>query len=92
MAYTYILECAGGSLYVGSTRNLERRLEQHRVGLGAEYTRTRLPVRLVWSQEFENIGEAFAREKQIQNWSRAKRIALIQGRYGDLPALAKNRH
>jgi putative endonuclease len=92
MAYTYILECADGSLYVGSTRNLERRLEQHRVGLGAEYTRTRLPVRLVWSQEFENIGEAFAREKQIQNWSRAKRIALTQGRYGDLPALAKNRH
>ena len=67
-------------------------MEQHRVGRGAEYTRTRLPVRLVWSQEFENIGEAFAKEKQIQNWSRAKRIALIEGRYADLPGLAEKRY
>ncbi|MDP3890379.1 GIY-YIG nuclease family protein, partial [Nocardioides sp.] len=70
MAFVYVLECADRSLYVGSTRSLEQRLTQHQLGQGAAYTRDRLPVRLVYSEEFENIGEAFAREKQIQNWGR----------------------
>jgi putative endonuclease len=91
MAFVYILECADGSLYVGSTRSLERRLIQHQLGQGATYTRDRLPVRLVWCEEFEHVGEAFAREKQIQRWGRAKRLALIEGRYGDLPRLARRR-
>ncbi|MDP3893217.1 GIY-YIG nuclease family protein, partial [Nocardioides sp.] len=79
------------SLYVGSTRSLEQRLTQHQLGQGATYTRERLPVRLVYSEEFEHVGEAFAREKQIQNWGRAKRLALIEGRYDDLPRLARRR-
>jgi putative endonuclease len=91
MAYTYMLRCSDGTLYVGSTRNLEHRLYQHETGEGATYTRERLPVELVWSEEFENVGMAFAREKQIQNWGRAKRVALIEGRYGDLTGLAKKR-
>ena len=91
MGVTYILECADGSFYVGSTTNLTLRLEQHALGYGAAYTRSRLPVRLVWSEEFSNIGLAFAREKQIQNWGRAKRIALIEGRLDDLSALARGR-
>jgi putative endonuclease len=90
-AFTYILECADGTLYVGSTRDLEHRLTQHLLGLGPEYTRRRLPVRLVWSAEFEHVGEAFTREKQIQNWSRAKRLALIEGRFDDLHELARRR-
>ena len=89
MAWTYILECSDGSFYVGSTRDLDLRLEQHRLGLGATYTRRRLPVKLVWSAEFEHVGAAFAFEKQVQNWGRAKRIALIEGRYADLPHLAR---
>ncbi len=58
-------------------------------GLGAEYTKRRRPVELVWQAEFENIGEAFAWEKRIQNWSRAKREALINGDYRALPVLSK---
>ena len=91
MAYMYILECADGSFYVGSTRNLEHRLWLHDIGEGAEYTKRRRPVELVYVEEFDNIGDAFAREKQVQGWGRAKRRALI-GHQGDrLPGLAKKR-
>jgi putative endonuclease len=91
MAWAYILGCSDGSLYVGSTRQLDLRLHQHQIGEGSAYTRHRLPVRLVWAHEFEHIGAAFAFEKQVQNWSRAKRLALIEGRFEDLPALARGR-
>ena len=87
MAYTYMLRCSDGSFYVGSTRKLEQRLHEHAVGQGAHYTRTRLPVELVWFEEHDNIGAAFAREKQIQNWGRAKRLALIEQRYDLLHGL-----
>ena len=85
----YILECADGSYYVGSTRSLHGRFEQHLAGTGCEYTKRRLPVKLVFAGEFERISEAFAFEKQVQGWSRAKRLALIQGRYTDLPELSR---
>jgi putative endonuclease len=92
-AYVYILRCADSSYYVGSTRSLERRVWEHNVGLGSTYTRRpgRRPVTLVWSAECEHIGEAFAFEKQIQNWSRAKREALIRGDFAALPGLAKKK-
>jgi putative endonuclease len=64
--------------------DLERRVWEHDEGLGAEYTRHRRPVRLLWSAVFERVDEAFAFEKRIQGWSRAKRQALIEGRLGDL--------
>ena len=91
MPYAYILECADGSFYVGSTIDLGLRLFLHNEGVAAAYTRParRRPVRVAWSAEFESIGAAFAFEKQVQNWSRAKRLALIEGRYADLPALAR---
>ena len=89
MPYTYMLRCADGSFYVGSTRgDLMLRLSQHNSGTGSRYTACRRPVELVWSTEFERVTEAFALEKQIQNWSRAKRQALIDGRIADLPDLA----
>ena len=84
MAWVYILECHDETYYVGSTTNLERRVWQHQAGLGAEYTRHRRPVRLVWSASCERIDEAFAYEKQIQGWSRKKRQALVEGRVEDL--------
>ena len=89
MAWMYILECADGSYYVGSTKDLEQRTLQHQNGTGAQYTSRRLPVKLVYSEEFEHISEAYFREKQVQNWSRAKREALIQGKNDLLPELAK---
>ncbi|WP_203581822.1 GIY-YIG nuclease family protein [Microbacterium hibisci] len=79
MAFLYLLRCAAGTYYVGSTINLTRRLEQHRAGEGAAYTRRRLPVELAWLGEFERIDEAFAWEKRIQGWSRAKREAFMSG-------------
>jgi len=90
MAWTYILMCAVGPFYVGSTIDLERRVSEHDAGEGAAYTRParRRPVRLMWSAEFTRVEDAFRFEKQSQNWGRAKRLALIEGRLGDLPELA----
>jgi len=89
MAHLHIVECAGKSLHVGRSIDLERRLAQHRAGEGADYTKRRLPVRLIFAEEFTRIDEAFAGEKQVQNWSRAKRVALIEGRLGDLYGLSR---
>ncbi len=91
MPFTYMLRCRDGSFYVGSTYDLERRLSEHNEGLGAQYTRRRRPVELVWAEEHGRIDEAHGREKQIQGWSRAKRQALIDGRLSDLPELARGR-
>ena len=88
-AYVYMLRCSDGSLYVGSTRDLATRLHQHQIGMGAIHTRARRPFELVWHEEYENVGLAFSREKQIQNWGRAKRLALIDQDYESLPGLAK---
>ncbi|MDF9716396.1 GIY-YIG nuclease family protein [Nocardioides sp. ChNu-153] len=73
MPWAYLLECSDGSYYAGSTVDLERRLTEHQDGVGAAYTRRRRPVRLAWSGEFDRIDEAFAFEKRIQGWGRAKR-------------------
>jgi putative endonuclease len=94
MAWVYILECSDGSYYTGSTTRLELRLWEHNFsdeGVGANYTRKRRPVTLVYSSEYERIEDAFAAEKQIQGWSRAKKMALIQGRFDDLPGLSRSR-
>jgi putative endonuclease len=91
MMAAYMLRCSDGSYYVGSSRNLDHRMMQHATGRGAAYTSTRMPVELVWFEEFHRIDEAYAREKQVQGWSRAKREALIEGRIADLEALAKKR-
>ncbi|MFB9307658.1 putative endonuclease [Agromyces hippuratus] len=90
MPHMYILECADGSFYVGSTRNLDHRLAQHELGAVHSYTSTRLPIRLVYVEEWKHMHEAYAREKQVQGWSRAKRRALIEGRHGDLPGLSRS--
>ena len=91
MAWMYILECADGSFYVGSTVDIEARLWQHQCGDGALYTKRRLPVKLVFSEEFERTEDAFAMEKRVQNWSHAKRLALIEGRFEDLRQLSRKR-
>jgi len=87
----YILECVDGSYYVGSTKDIDRRLAQHQDGFGTKYTAHRLPVKLIYAEEFERVEDAFQREKQVQNWSRAKREALINGDYDLLSALAKKK-
>jgi putative endonuclease len=85
----YILKCSDGSYYTGSTVNLELRFQQHQHGEGANYTKKRLPVELIYFEEYSRIDEAVYREKQVQYWSRKKKEALIDGKYSDLPELAK---
>lgn len=85
----YILKCADDTYYTGSTIDLERRLIQHHNGKGANYTIERLPVELVYYEEYHRIDWAFYREKQVQGWSRKKKEALINGDLKNLPHLAK---
>ena len=87
--WVYILRCAAGSYYTGQTVNLERRLAEHQMGEGGEWTRYRLPVVLVFSQEMPDADSAFFAERQIKNWSRAKKEALITENWNLLQWLAK---
>ena len=84
----YILECADGSFYTGSTKNLQKRLWEHKNGLGANHTK-KCPLKLVYYEIFPRIDAAFYREKQIQGWNRKKKQALIAGENTHLPELAK---
>ena len=88
MPFVYMLRCADGSYYVGSARSLDSRMAQHLAGKGGDYTSKRMPVTLVFAQEFDRIDDAYFMEKRIQGWSRAKREALIEGRFNDLPRLS----
>ena len=87
--YMYILECSDGSYYTGSTKYLDLRLAQHQAGEGSNHTKKRLPVKLIYFEEFQRIDEAFYREKQIQGWSRKKKEALINGLTEELKKLAE---
>ena len=84
MPFLYILECADGTYYTGSTVSLQRRLWQHENGEGANYTRKRLPVKLAHVEEYSTIIDAFLREKQLQGWSHAKKKALIEKKWEEL--------
>ena len=89
--YTYILRCNDGSYYTGHTDDLEVRLAQHKTGALGGYTAKRLPVELVWSDTFPTRDEAFAAERQIQGWSRAKKEALLADDRALVSRLAQNR-
>lgn len=76
-AYTYIVECADGTLYTGWTNQLEERIKCHNEGKGAKYTRARLPVRLVYYEVFATKQEAMKREYAIKQLSREDKLRLI---------------
>ena len=88
IAYTYILQCANGQYYVGSTTDLDKRLQEHQAGLGAKFTSKHLPIKLVYKEEFSSIELAFSRERQLHGWSRAKKEALIKGELDSLRELS----
>jgi putative endonuclease len=88
--YMYILLCNDGSYYTGSTTDLERRMQQHFSGEGANHTKKHPPVKLLYYEEFGRIDEAFYREKQVQGWSRRKKEALINGQHDKLPELSRS--
>ena len=77
MNYTYIVECSDGSLYTGWTNDIEKRLKAHNLGQGAKYTKSRRPVRLVYTEEFETKEEAMSREYAIKRLSRTQKMLLI---------------
>jgi len=86
----YILECADGSYYTGSTWDLDRRLREHQNGEGANHTKKRLPVKLVYYEEYARVEDAFHREKQVQGWSRRKKEALMAGSREKLIEFSRN--
>lgn len=79
MNYTYILKCSDNTLYTGWTNDLEKRLKAHNAGKGAKYTKTRLPVEIVYYESFENKIDAMKREYAIKQLSRKEKLKLIQG-------------
>ena len=76
--YTYILECADGSFYTGWTNDLQKRLRLHNQGKASKYTRSRLPVRLVYMEEHQTKQEAMKREYAIKQLSRQDKMQLIR--------------
>ena len=77
MFYVYILKCCDGSFYCGYTNNLEKRVKTHSVGKGGKYTRSRLPVELVYFEEYETKHDAMHREFMIKNLTRKQKEELI---------------
>lgn len=78
--FLYILECGDGTLYTGITYDVERRLEQHRCGKGAKYTRGRGPLMLVYSEACGSHSEASKREYAVHQMTRAQKLDLISGK------------
>ncbi|MCR5702855.1 MAG: GIY-YIG nuclease family protein [Lachnospiraceae bacterium] len=77
-SYTYIVECADGTLYTGWTTDVEKRVTTHNEGKGAKYTRARLPVRLVYYEIHGNKSDAMKREAAIKKLTREDKFKLIE--------------
>ncbi len=90
MWYVYILKCSDGSLYTGTTTDISRRVTEHNLSKGGNYTRTRMPVKLVYQEPHSNRSEALKREIQIKRWSKEKKLALINGDKMRLTELSKS--
>jgi putative endonuclease len=91
-AWLYILRCADGSYYTGTTRaELEKRIAEHQAGYFGGYTSTRRPVTLVYSEYFDRIVDAIAAEQKVKGWSRAKKEALIANDFDRLQKLSQRR-
>ncbi len=86
MYYFYIVRCSDNSLYSGQTNNLAKRIKEHNLGKtkSAKYTKAHRPVELVYSEKYATLQLAMRREYQIKNWTKAKKEALISGKF-DLP-------
>lgn len=80
MPWVYLLRCRDGSLYAGAAAELEARLGEHRRGRASRYTRSRLPVELVWSVEVASWSEALREERRIKALRRAEKLRIVDGR------------
>lgn len=90
MHFVYILQCSDGSFYVGSTNDVQARLEAHTRGQASSHTRTRLPVQLLRSEEHATEVAAVRRERQLKGWTRPKKQALIEGNLAELNRLSRS--
>ena len=88
----YILECSDGTLYVGHTDDLDRRMQQHADSDANSYTARRHPLKLLHVEEFESREEALAMERKLKGWSRAKKFSYMAGEWHAVSALAKDKH
>ncbi|MEW4353306.1 GIY-YIG nuclease family protein [Streptococcus pneumoniae] len=77
-AYMYVLECADGSLYTGYTTDLDKRIKIHNSGKGAKYTRARLPVKLLYYEEFSNKPSAMSAESRFKRKKRQQKLEYIR--------------
>lgn len=89
--HVYILRCNDGTYYVGHTDDLDYRLAQHRDGTLAGYTASRRPVKLLWSDSFMELDQAFHVERKLKGWSRAKKEAMMAGDWTLVSELARCR-
>ena len=80
MHFVYIVRCADGTLYTGYARDPKARVKVHNSGRGARYTAGRRPVRLVYSESCESVGDALRREYELKQRSRAQKEALVRRR------------
>ena len=89
-AWVYILRCADNSYYTGCTTDLQQRMTDHYEGKYSGYTSQRLPVKLLWAEEFVDVRDAIVLERQIKKWTRKKKEALIIGDYQLLHELSRS--
>ncbi|MDG2003180.1 MAG: GIY-YIG nuclease family protein [Novosphingobium sp.] len=89
--YAYLLRCSDDSYYAGHTDDIDQRMAQHQTGALGGYTARRRPVELVWTDTFQTRDDAFAVERKLKGWSRAKKEALIAGDWDQIVRLARGR-
>ena len=89
--YLYILQCSDNSYYVGHTDNIEKRVAEHNSNQYQCYTSTRLPIKVVFTQQFTSRDEVIIAEQRIKNWSRQKKEALISNNWEQVSLLAKKK-
>ena len=77
-AYMYVVECADGTLYTGYTTNVENRIKTHNSGKGAKYTRSRLPVKLIYQKSFDSKEAAMSAESYFKQKTRQQKLAYIE--------------
>jgi len=88
--HAYILHCRDGTYYVGHTDDLQRRIAEHQSGTLGGYTSRRRPVIFLWAQDFQTRDEAFAAERKLKGWSRAKKEAMMAGNWVLVSQLARS--
>lgn len=78
MWFVYILLCEDGSLYTGYSNNVDQRFFDHKNGKGGHYTRSHIPLKIIYKETFSAQSEALKREKQIKGWGREKKIRILK--------------